>query len=172
MKKVNLKTKEITSEALPKCLKGLKQESLNDLSWTDKALGFQDYGFWREQDVTVYDESKVIDGTESYELDEANYIVKVTKTQRDKTQEELQTEFEATIPTVVTIRQAKLALHEKGLLQTIEEAIANGSDEALKIEWQYADKFERDWESLIALTTSLGMSKEELDDLFILAGSK
>lgn len=170
--KINLQNKEITTEALPKCLKGLKQESLNDLSWTDESLGLQNFGFWLESDVTAYDENQVLDGTESYTLDEVNFKVLVTKGQRDKTDEELQAEFKATVPQTVTKRQARLALLESGLLTTIDEAIANSTDEALKIEWEYADIINREWDSLIALATILGMTEQQLDELFILAGSK
>lgn len=73
--------------------------------------------------------------------------------------------------TVVTMRQARLALLEAGLLNTIEDAIAVSEDEAMKIEWEYATDVRRDWASLIALTETLGMTAEQLDELFILAGS-
>lgn len=94
MIKVNLTTKETTNETLPKFLKGLKQESLNDLSWTDEALGVQGYGYWQEQDVSVQPtESQKFDGTVAYTLDGANYIVKVTRGIIDKTQEDLDAEL-------------------------------------------------------------------------------
>lgn len=41
-----------TREALPKALRGLKPESLADLSWTDPSLGFQDVAWWPEVDQT------------------------------------------------------------------------------------------------------------------------
>ena len=49
MIKINLATDETVREPLPAYLKGLKQESLNDLSWTDPALGVQDFGWWPEE---------------------------------------------------------------------------------------------------------------------------
>lgn len=75
------------------------------------------------------------------------------------------------VPTVVSMRQARLALLEADLLSTIETAIQNGLDEAMKIEWEYATEVRRDWESLIAMATSLGMTDADLDNLFILAGT-
>ncbi|MDQ7067746.1 MAG: hypothetical protein Q9M40_07125 [Sulfurimonas sp.] len=39
------------------------------------------------------------------------------------------------IPVQVTMRQARLALLQSGLLTTIESSIVNGTDEAMKIEW-------------------------------------
>ena len=76
---------------------------------------------------------------------------------------------EVQIPQVVTMRQARLALLQEGLLATIESAIQNGTDEAMKIEWEYATEVRRDWNSLVTLTESLGMTSTELDSLFTLA---
>ena len=74
-------------------------------------------------------------------------------------------------PKVITMRQARLALLQSGILATIENAIQSGTDEAMKIEWEYATEVRRDWASLIALTTSLGMTDAQLDDLFLLAST-
>lgn len=75
-------------------------------------------------------------------------------------------------PTVVTMRQARLALLEQGLLATVDTAIAGGSDEAMKIEWEYATEVKRDWASLIAMANALGMTDTDLDNLFLLASTK
>ena len=74
-------------------------------------------------------------------------------------------------PKVVTMRQARLALLQQGLLVTITDAITTGTDEAMKIEWEYATDVRRDWPSLISLTTALGMTSTELDTLFQLAST-
>ena len=78
---------------------------------------------------------------------------------------------EVQIPQVVTMRQARLALLQEGLLATIESAIQNGTDEAMKIEWEYATEVRRDWASLVTLTESLGMTSAELDSLFTIAST-
>ena len=78
---------------------------------------------------------------------------------------------EALKPKVITMRQARLALLDKGLLTAVDEAIATGTDEVLKVEWEYATEVRRDWVNLIAMATSLGMTEEQLDNLFI-KGSK
>ena len=85
------------------------------------------------------------------------------------TAEELLQQIEDAKPKVVTMRQARLALLQSGLLTAVETAIVNGTDEAMKIEWEYATEVRRDWASLIALTTELGLTSLQLDDLFILA---
>ena len=108
----------------------------------------------------IEDGTEVIDG-----LTYKKYIVSAL------TQEELDTRFKATVPKVISMRQARLALLDAGLLATVESAIANGLDEAMKIEWEYATEVRRDWSSLIALTEALGMTSQELDDLFQLAST-
>lgn len=77
----------------------------------------------------------------------------------------------APIPSHVTMRQARLALLQSGLLQTVTDAIATGTDEAMKIEWEYATEVKRDWPSLVALAGSLGMTDADLDNLFTLAAT-
>lgn len=87
------------------------------------------------------------------------------------TDAELLQQVEDAKPKVVTMRQARLALLQSGLLTTITDAIVNGTDEALKIEWEYVTEVRRDWTSLIALATSLNMTSTDLDNLFQLAST-
>jgi hypothetical protein len=87
------------------------------------------------------------------------------------TDAELLQQIEDAKPKVVTMRQARLALLQSGLLAIVESAITDGTDEAMKIEWEYATEVKRDWSSLIALTETLGMTSQELDDLFQLAST-
>ena len=87
------------------------------------------------------------------------------------TDEELLQQIEYAKPKVVTMRQARLALLQGGLLATIETAITTGTDEAMKIEWEYATEVRRDWGSLITLVTQLGITDLQLDDLFQLAST-
>ncbi len=75
----------------------------------------------------------------------------------------------ASIPVQVTMRQARLALNQANLLYTVDAAIANGTDEAAKIEWEYAQDVRRDWPLVIALMPALGLTETQLDDLFVLA---
>lgn len=72
------------------------------------------------------------------------------------------------IPQVVTMRQARLALLKSNLLTIVDTAIASGTDEAMKIEWEYATEVRRDWSSLITLSTELNLTSTQLDELFIL----
>jgi len=87
------------------------------------------------------------------------------------TQDEIDANFKATVPVQLSMRQARLALLGSGLLAIVDTAVANSSDEAMKIEWEYSDVAKRDWTSLVAMATSLGMSELDLDNLFILGGT-
>jgi hypothetical protein len=75
------------------------------------------------------------------------------------------------IPQVISMRQARLTLLQANLLSTVETAIGNSTDEAMKIEWEYATEFRRDWISLIALSEALGMTSQQMDELFLLGSS-
>jgi len=79
-------------------------------------------------------------------------------------------EMRARIPRVVTIRQAKLALLQAGLLDDVEAAMTQ-ADRAAQIEWEYAIEFRRDWPALLAMQSALGLTDGQLDDLFKLAAT-
>lgn len=68
----------------------------------------------------------------------------------------------------ITPRQCRLALLQVGLLDTVNAAIDAAGTEA-RIEWDYATVVRRDSPLLAAMTTSLGMTTQQIDDLFTLA---
>jgi hypothetical protein len=74
------------------------------------------------------------------------------------------------IPDVVTMRQARLALLQSGLLSTVSLAIASGG-EADKIEWEYATEVNRNQPLVQNMKAGLGLTDADLDNLFILAAS-
>ena len=113
-------------------------------------------------------ETKDADGEQVYDADGNKVYHTVTKAEQEA--DYLQAKFKATVPKVITMRQARLALLNAELLATVESAIANGTDEAMKIEWEYATEVRRDWDSLITMATALGMSELDLDNLFIAGG--
>lgn len=86
-----------------------------------------------------------------------------------RTQIEIEQDLERNKPKVVSMRQARLALLNANLLDSITNAINNGTDEAMKIEWEYAVELRRDWNSLILLSKSLGLTDANLDALFLSA---
>jgi hypothetical protein len=72
------------------------------------------------------------------------------------------------IPYKISIRQAKLALLGAGLLDDIENAMAN-ADRSVQISWEYATEFERDNPLILYFQSQLNLSKEQVDNLFIQA---
>lgn len=76
------------------------------------------------------------------------------------------------VPSSVTMRQARLALLGEGLLDFVEDAIASLPEDigrAARIEWEFATHVHRSNKLIGAVTAQLGMSEQEVDDLFITA---
>lgn len=76
---------------------------------------------------------------------------------------------EVSVPAVVTMRQARLALLQAGLLQSVSEAIASmpgAEGDAARIELEYAQEVRRDWPVVVAIGDALGLGGEQLDALF------
>ncbi len=74
------------------------------------------------------------------------------------------------IPKVVSMRQAKLALLQQGLLASVNSVIEQAG-EAEKIEWQYATEVKRDNSLVQAIASQLSLTEQQLDELFVLANS-
>jgi hypothetical protein len=70
------------------------------------------------------------------------------------------------VPQTITARQARLVLNRHNLRQTVETAIAN-ADQDTKDEWEFATEIRRDWASLVQIATAIGLTNEQLDDMFI-----
>lgn len=74
-----------------------------------------------------------------------------------------------TVPEAVTARQARLALLGAGVLAQVDAALASipGIEgEAARIEWEYALEIRRDSPLIGALAPALGLTSEQVDDLF------
>jgi len=74
------------------------------------------------------------------------------------------------VPKVVTMRQAKLALLQKNLLNLVNVAIEQ-ADDAAKIEWQYATEVKRNNSLVQVIASQLNITEQQLDELFVLAKS-
>jgi hypothetical protein len=76
------------------------------------------------------------------------------------------------IPQEITMRQARLALHDAGLLSNVVSAI-NSLPEPSKtkamIEWEYSNALQRNNPFVTTLGTALGLSSDDIDNLFIAA---
>lgn len=76
------------------------------------------------------------------------------------------------VPEVVTMRQARLALLQSGLLVNVEAAInslPSPQKEAAQIEWEYSQEVRRDKDLVALLAPALGLDDKQLGDLFVLA---
>lgn len=77
--------------------------------------------------------------------------------------------LEKPLSTVVTMRQARLALMNAGLLEAVEEAVAGlpgDAGKAARIDWEYATELRRDHPLVASLAATLGLSDDALNDLF------
>jgi hypothetical protein len=78
------------------------------------------------------------------------------------------------VPQSVSMRSARLALLQAGVLSTINTTIASMpgvEGDAARIEWEYAQEVRRDSALVLSLIPLLNMTDSEIDGLFILAGS-
>jgi len=91
----------------------------------------------------------------------------------EKTQEELAAEesnrlnnLRSTL--ICTPRQIRMVLAQQNLLSQVESYIST-MDEITKIEWNYAQEIKRTHPAIISLSSLLGLSETQTDDLFTLA---
>lgn len=80
-----------------------------------------------------------------------------------------------TVPAFVTMRQARIQLSLSGLLSTVNAAIAampGTEGDLARIEWEFSSTVERDRPFVNAMIPVLGITSEQLDDLFIQAATR
>lgn len=78
------------------------------------------------------------------------------------------------LPTEVSMRQARLALFQQGLLGHVQatiDALPEPNKTVTQISWDYATVVNRDDELVAALSAQLGLTSEALDALFTLAAT-
>lgn len=109
---------------------------------------------------------------------EAGEIVGIFENQQPGFAEEYQESPELYMPMVVpssvTMRQARLALHATGLLSQVEtaiDALPEPSRTEARIEWDFSSEVFRDRDFVKMLGASLGLTSEQMDDLFITAAT-
>ena len=76
----------------------------------------------------------------------------------------------STVPPVVTMVQARLALNQLNLLEPVEIAIST-LPRAAQIEWEFRATVQRDSGLVQALAAGLQLSEQMLDELFTLAAT-
>ena len=76
------------------------------------------------------------------------------------------------VPVSISMRQARLALLQAGLLSAVEAAINDLTEpdkSAARIEWEYATEMRRDHALIAALAVEMQLSDQQIDELFIAA---
>ncbi|MFN5802346.1 MAG: hypothetical protein ACK44V_05810 [Burkholderiales bacterium] len=76
--------------------------------------------------------------------------------------------------TSVEMRQARLALLEQGLLTQVNNAVATMPGELgdkARIEWEFSNAVRRDKPLVQVVAASLGLTSQQIDDLFALAAT-
>lgn len=72
------------------------------------------------------------------------------------------------VPDSVTPLQIRKALRKVGLKEAVDTLLANVSEDVAE-EWEYATAIDRNNPTLLAAAQGLGMTDEQVDDLFRLA---
>lgn len=75
----------------------------------------------------------------------------------------------ASVPSSVTMRQARLALLAAGLLGAVEDAIdalPEPQRSAARIAWEYSGEVQRHFGLVSSLAPALGLADAQVDDLF------
>ena len=73
------------------------------------------------------------------------------------------------VPQQVTAFQGRAQLMNIGLLTQAESIVVASTDQMLKLAWTHAIYWDRNSPMLQSMGTALGMSSQDLDDLFIAA---
>ncbi|KLD95811.1 hypothetical protein [Aliarcobacter butzleri] len=97
------------------------------------------------------------------QFDEWDYTQKIW-VENEKVKKEYE---DSLIPTSITQRQCRLMLHKMGKYKEVVTFIENSEDDEIKIEWEYASTIERNNPLVSTLGEQLGLTKEQLDNLFV-----
>lgn len=73
------------------------------------------------------------------------------------------------VPEEVSPYQARVALLQAGLLSQVDTIVNASGNDALKIAWEYANAFYRHSAFISSLAPALGLTEEQVDQLFIAA---
>lgn len=87
------------------------------------------------------------------------------ETEVEETIEVVEETIEVVVPKSITRLQAKLQLLEIGLLDEVEDLVAQ--DRKVQLYWKEADNFYRTDSILLGMATAIGLTDEQLDKLFI-----
>lgn len=116
----------------------------------------------------IVSDGVVVNVAESEQALEVNWIASDTAAIGDLYDGQQFTRPDPPVPSIVSMRQARLALLQADLLDDVETAMASAS-RADQIEWEYATEVRRDSALVVSMTAALGWSSTQVDDLFRVA---
>lgn len=134
--------------------------------------GVLDESFLAEQNIVKveYEAQPVIDDfTQKVEqdkfatLENGVYIIKYRVL--PKTEVEIVEYRKSQVPQSITPLQAKLQLLKLGLLDEVETLVIG--DRTAQLYWEYASVIERDNAVLLLMANSIGLTSEQVDEMFI-----
>lgn len=136
--------------------------------------GVLDESFLAKQNIVKveYEAQPVIDDfTQKVEQDKLatleNGIYTIKYRVLPKTEDEIIEYRKSQVPQSITPLQAKLQLLKLGLLDEVEALVAG--DRTSQLYWEYASVVERDNAVLLMMANSIGLTSEQVDEMFIAA---
>ena len=136
--------------------------------------GVLDESFLAKQNIVKveYEAQPVIDDfTQKVEQDKLatleNGIYTIKYRVLPKTEDEIIEYRKSQVPQSITPLQAKLQLLKLGLLDEVEALVAG--DRTSQLYWEYASVIERDNAILLLMANSIGLTSEQVDEMFIAA---
>ena len=171
---INFKATNFTDEAIHKTAQGGAAQAehfwLTIGELPEEVVPAEMSGVAKERVATPRPDYDPMTQNITWEWIETDETLTETWTVTEKTDEEKTQALEVSrARTVVTPRQARLALAMRGQLSNIDEIIASlpaGQQEVVQIEWEYAVSIERNSPWVIQLGSALGLDEEGLDELF------
>ena len=124
-----------------------------------------------------FDDYKVVFNSEIPQYDKVTQMcveVSPTKTMEDyfrsykivdKSDAQIAKEYKASVPSVITPRQLRLALLEATLLDEVEAMVV--TNRAMGIWWEYSLDIKRNNKYIISAGLDLNLTEKQVDDLFI-----
>ena len=136
--------------------------------------GVLDEAFLAKQNIVKveYEAQPVIDDfTQKVEQDKLatleNGVYTIKYRVLPKTEDEIVEYRKSQVPQSITPLQAKLQLLKLGLLDEVETLVTG--DRTSQLYWEYASVIERDNEILLMMAEQLGLTSEQVDEMFIAA---
>lgn len=129
--------------------------------------GFDDYAMVYNSEIPQYDKATQMCVEVQPELINGTYFRRYVL--KNKSAEQVAKEQKDSVPTVITPRQARLALLQATLLDELEALLVTNRE--MQIWWEYSLDIQRNHEHIITMGSALGLTEAQLDDLFILGAT-